>query len=237
MTAVSYSHIGGRTNNQDYYYPQEGGVSMLYIICDGAGGKPYGEVASKLCCGAIAEYIAQHTVAEMTEEYIDALYSHVKKEFVDTETKYPEMKGMATTIVLVAMDGAGAVVAWMGDSRLYHISNGAVKYVTQDHSLVSELTQAGKIKKAQVAGIKNIITRAMSAGSEQPLAWHRIKKGEMSKGDYICMCTDGVLENVNDALLLEILAANDTLAEKRDRLIDTCMGKTKDNFTFTLIEL
>ena len=77
--------------------------------------------------------------------------------------KNPEYKGMATTLTYLHLSPEGAIIAWAGDSRVYHIRDGKILFKTEDHSLVNQLVQAGQITEEEAAHHpqKNVILRAV----------------------------------------------------------------------------
>lgn len=232
MKYTAITNIGSRSSNQDAYFAGEN----LFIVCDGVGGAAYGDVASKLACSSFAEYFKHNPTTVYDCDYLNKALQYAIQQFQETENKYPEMKGMATTIVLIAFDKDSAIVAWLGDSRLYHIRNGQTLFVTEDHSLVNELRKQGKTDEEQLKNIRNYITKSLSAKTETNFSFHGIKTAEIQKCDYFFLCTDGVLENITDEILCAELITENTLEEKAQNIFSHCVGKTRDNFTFQIIQ-
>lgn len=229
MQHTAISNIGSRKKNEDFFSESE----KLFVVCDGVGGNAYGEVASKLACASFADYFKQHTTDIYDCAFLNKALQYTIQKFRETENKYPETRGMATTIVLIAFDENGVIVAWLGDSRLYHVRGGKILFATDDHSLKNEMAKDGK----DVSAIsRNIITKALSAKTDCDFSYHGIGKEELQQGDYFFLCTDGVLENISDEILCRELATNNDFEEKAQTIFSLCEGKTKDNFTFQLIE-
>lgn len=230
VKSISITNIGSRKKNEDAFYESD----TLFVVADGVGGNAYGEVASRLACVAFSEYFAENKTSVYDLVYLNNALKFATQKFQETIAKYPETKAMATTVVLLAFDGNGAIVAWLGDSRLYHIRGEKVLFVTEDHSLKNELAKQGQ----DVTNIsRNMITKALSATADYPFSFARIAKDDLQPNDYFFLCTDGVLENVTDELLCRELATENTLDEKTQQLFALCEGKTKDNFTFITIQI
>ncbi|HEY0262072.1 MAG TPA: protein phosphatase 2C domain-containing protein [Chitinophagales bacterium] len=230
MKHTATTNIGSRKKNEDYCYESE----KLFVVCDGVGGNAYGEVASKLACASFADYFKQNSASVYDCDFLKSALQYTIQKFKETEQKYPETSGMATTIVLIAFDESGIIVAWLGDSRLYHVRDGEIRFITDDHSLKNEMAKDGK----DVSTIsRNIITKALSAKTDCDFSYHGISKEELQQGDYFFLCTDGVLENISDEILCRELATDNDFEEKAQIIFSLCEGKTKDNFTFQLIEL
>ena len=113
-------------------------------------------------------------------------------------------------------------------------------YQSSDHSLVNDLLKAGELTEEEAINFpqKNIITRAM-----QPNLEHRYKAdvfsfSDIQSGDYFFLCSDGVLEQLTNERLCDILSDNSTTdEEKLEAIRQVCYDKTKDNFTCYLIPI
>jgi len=230
MIFTSYTDKGSRSSNQDAFFESD----KLFIVCDGVGGVSYGDVASKLACSSFAEYFTANPAEIYDCDYLNKALQYTIEKFKETVNKYPETKDMCTTVVLMAFDADGAIAGWMGDSRLYHLRDGKILFATEDHSLINEMKKKGE-DTANVS--RNFITKALGANRSQELSFHGIAKQDIQSGDYFFLCTDGVLENVTDDLLTEVLGSEKTMKEKSQTIFSLCEGKTQDNFTFILIEI
>ncbi len=228
MQSIAHTHKGLRPTNQDAFYTSDD----LFIVCDGVGGKAYGEVASKLACSSIADYFKQSPTVIYDCDYLNKALQYTIQQFQETENKYPELKNMATTVVLIAFDSDGAIIAWIGDSRLYHIRKGQILFMTEDHSLINELAKQGK----DVSDIKqNIITKSVSANGKTGFSCQILHKSEIQQGDFFFLCTDGVLENITNEKINRIFSLDSALERIKEQIIKECEGKTNDNFTFEII--
>lgn len=233
MKHTAITNIGSRSSNQDAYFAGE----KLFIVCDGVGGAAYGDVASKLACSSFVDFFKQNPAAIYDCAFLNKALEYTISKFKESENQHPEMKGMATTVVLIAFDKDGAIVAWLGDSRLYHIRNEEILFVTEDHSLVNELRKQGNTDEEKLKNIRNYITKSLNASGQHELSFQGISKTEMKQGDYFFLCSDGVLENITNEILCTELTTKNTLEEKAQKILSHCEGKTGDNFTFQIIEI
>lgn len=241
---VGFTELGGRTNNEDSVYPELLEVSSkqrLFLVCDGVGGQHKGEVASELACASIARFFEQNLVEVPDEKYILSALKYTAEQFAQKELEDPETHGMATTFTLLHFNEAGATIAHLGDSRIYQIREGAVIRVSEDHKLVNELVRDGHITadEALTHTQRNVITKVIAADRFDIPDVKIIN--DVQAGDYFFLCTDGVLEQIYDDLLIYHLHTTDdnTLsnAEKLENLRQECVGKTRDNFTAYLIQI
>jgi protein phosphatase len=234
IQVVSYPiyEIGQRSNQEDSLFPPLEKVSStgsLYILCDGMGGHAAGEVASQTVCSAMSSFIlSHHTEGGVFEENdfskaLEFAYTALNGRDTDDEKK------MGTTLAFVMFHSGGCFVAHIGDSRVYHIRPSANKilFVTRDHSLVNELVELGELSKeeARTSRQKNVITRAMQPHQDHFVSADCTNLTDLREGDFIYMCSDGMLEQMEDHEIVNILSLRKPDQEK----IRILKGATKDN--------
>jgi len=233
------SEKGGRINNEDSIYPQSEIVTSkqrLFIVCDGVGGADKGEVASSLACESIQSYFSTFLEGEPTKDFIQKAVQYTEACFDDYILNNPDAKGMATTLTLLYIGTNGITFAHVGDSRIYHFRNDKILYKTEDHSLVNSLIKLGKISEDEAVSHpqKNVILRAVQS-RERPAEVDVICLRDIQAEDYFFMCTDGVLETLPDEALSEIFKEKRSVDQIKDAIMNACIGKTKDNFSFYII--
>ena len=250
--AVSFSNIGERNNQEDslrYAQDSTGTYKPWFILCDGMGGHDKGEVASQTVCEALSDYFDKHAEEskEINEDYfnqaLDYAYEQLHKKDVSQDTKK-----MGTTLTCVYFSSEGAWCFHIGDSRIYHIRPSkynkeegtmGLMFQTIDHSLVNSLLRAGELTEQEARNYphKNIITRAMQPNDKHSKADYRLEK-DIEPGDYFFLCSDGVLEQLNNEELCSILADQESDTEAKLTAIENvCKRGTKDNHTCILIEI
>jgi len=235
------NEIGRRSQLEDSIYPAPGQASdadKLFIVCDGVGGENMGEEASRIACESFASFFEQKAPppGTLTDAYIRGAQSYVLQQMRSYAIEHPEAQRMSTTLTLAYLNGNAISVAWCGDSRVYHLRNGEVVWRSTDHSLVQDLVRYGEIteEQARVHPHRNIITRVLSAsGSPSDIESHVIII--IQDGDYIMLCTDGVLEQIDDDRLKEIIL-NDA-ENKRSLFMAYCQNATNDNYSLYLLKL
>ena len=233
--------IGKRTNNEDNLYPPPGRVTAddrLFLVCDGVGGSEKGEVASDIACKAIPAYFIKNRIAKSEAQAIHDAVSFAKTEIEEYLKVNPGSEGMATTLTLLHLHENGATIAHIGDSRVYHIRKGKILWKTRDHSYVNDLVKAGVIteEEAQSHPRRNVIMRALQgndAGVKADI--HTIS--EINQGDYFFLCSDGILESVDDTALTEILSTGNGDSAKMDHIASRCLENSNDNYTAYLIRI
>ena len=221
----SIHELGQRDNQEDAITQWN---NRLFILCDGMGGHEKGEVASQTVCQSLTTWFDQNVnpdnpfTDDQLREAIEYAYQQLD-QYADGNPKQ-----MGTTLTLLYIYKQGVTAVHMGDSRIYHIRPdlGAL-YLSRDHSLVFDLFQAGEITYEEIATFpqKNIVTRAMTPGEDNRMRPDIIHITDIQPDDYFYMCSDGMLEQMDNDQLEALLSSQLTDEEKRNKLIEL----TKDN--------
>lgn len=233
------SEKGGRLNNEDSIYPLPETVRSglkLFLVCDGVGGAEKGEMASALACDAFQTFFSTFREGEPTADLINRAIRYAEARFDDYIAVHPEAVGMATTLAMVFVGAAGITLAHVGDSRIYHFRAGEILYQTEDHSLVNSLVKLGKItpEEALHHPQRNVILRAIQ-GTNYPTEADVILLTDIKPGDYLFMCSDGVLERLTNDDLSLIFSGRDDPERIKGEIMAACSGKTRDNYSFYII--
>ncbi|MGM9853271.1 MAG: PP2C family protein-serine/threonine phosphatase [Muribaculaceae bacterium] len=239
--ALSFSQLGQRGNQEDSRWPDAdtaGDGQRFFIVCDGVGGSSHGEDASFIVADTMARALVGRDwnrpfVRHDLDEALDAVYERLNRE------AGPDNSDMATTMAFVAFHGGGCLAAHIGDSRIYHIRpNVGVLYRSEDHSLVNAMVHSGAItpEEALTHPRRNVVTRCITPTrhTDERSRPTVTQLSELLDGDYIFMCSDGVLENISDSRLTEILSAETDDGQKMQTIRDIC-SQSRDNNTAWLI--
>lgn len=239
--------LGKRDNQEDTIYPSVGKATeadRVFVLCDGMGGAEHGEVASATVAGAVTSSLQKSlNQCEVTPRQMlklalnnayDALDAH------NTSEEKTSAKTMGTTLCVLILHEGGALMAHIGDSRIYHVrpSSRSILTKTRDHSMVRDMIELGEITPEQAKSVnyRNIITRVMQPNTDRDPS--QIDEAtDVQAGDYFYLCSDGMLEQMDDEQLLNILCANDLTDEQKcDRLLKET-ADSKDNHSAILIHI
>ena len=135
----------------------------------------------------------------------------------DKAVNNAELAGMGTTAVAAFVKDGTAVIAHVGDSRIYLV-NGEIKQLTRDHSVVQSLIESGKItpEDAKVHPRKNVITRALGAEENVAVDSDCLT---LSDGDTLLLCSDGLTNFLDDKDILKVFQNND-ISAVAERLVE-----------------
>ena len=247
----TFSEIGRKDNQEDNVYPSAQDLNTenrFFILCDGMGGHDNGEVASDTVCHALGHYFETNIPADgiVTTDYFKEALAYAYDELDKKDNG--SVKKMGTTMTCLYLHKKGYLVAHIGDSRIYHVrpantdlANGrlGIIYQSSDHSLVNDLLKAGELTEEEAVNFpqKNIITRAMQPNLERRYKADVFSFSDIQSGDYFFLCSDGVLEQLTNERLCEILASPISDKEKLEAIKRVCDGNTKDNYTCFLIPI
>ncbi len=238
LKTFSRTDIGKKRKlNQDYIYTSEepvGNLSNVFIVADGMGGHAAGDYASKAAVTTLIDEV-EHSMERNPLEILQRGIVRANEEVYAKAAADPELEGMGTTVVAATVVGDYLEVANVGDSRLYVITETAIKQITTDHSLVAEMVKRGGIRPEDARNHpdKNIITRAVGVKPQVKADAFTV---ELHTGDIVLMCTDGLSNMVEDEKIRRIVKASRDVAEAAIRLVDEANAAGgKDNISVVLI--
>lgn len=214
--------------------------AVLAVVADGMGGHLAGDVASRMAVAAMEEqWNRTETVPSLPSACEDWLKDRIHEANVkvhDHAKANEECRGMGTTVVCALFTGKFVTVAHIGDSRCYLLQEGEFTQLTEDHSLVNELVKTGEISKedAEHHPRKNVLTRAL--GTDETIS-SDARSFELSDGDQLLLCSDGLSNKIEDHEIKQMLQAESDPQEKVDLLISKAnQNGGEDNITAVLIE-
>ncbi len=233
---------GGRVENQDTCATSDTALGLLVLVCDGMGGGPSGKLASTLAARAIITTVA---ACEGTEDRVEILRNAVLNAnysiFQAMETD-PSLKGMGTTVTALLINEWSAVVAHVGDSRVYQLRGGKKIFRTFDHSMVFELVRQGSLseEQARLSANSNIITRALGHSTDLMVD---VVELPYEKGDRFMLCTDGIWGMFPEKEIVKIAAKTASLPGAVESLVikvdeeGMATGAHHDNLTVAMVEV
>ena len=230
-----------RKENQDAYAVREHAGHTICVVCDGMGGPAGGRMASRIAVDTFVSSLEGVLTPEMRGEQLweasswaAALANKAIREAAGATEEYANM---GTTLVSAVTYDDGAAVINVGDSRAYHITPAGITRITKDHSLVESMVDRGDItaEEARRHPSRNLITRALgpdiSADCDGFLC-------PMKPGDYVLLCSDGLVNTVTDQEMLFEVIHGDGPDTCLDRLLAIARRQgAPDNVTAVLMRM
>ncbi len=230
------THIGGRENNEDALLVAE--KLGLYVVADGMGGYEGGEIASQMTVEGLHRFYdivgpdgevgmttpgsGDRTVAE------DMMRLAIRQASHDIEKmRHGRLESMGSTVAAVLLRQDKALIAHVGDSRVYRMRRGVLERMTRDHSLYAELEEAGVVSVGSLAS-RNVITRAVGVPG---YAVPDVRIVDTRPGDTFLMCSDGLTDDVPDGDIAEVLAAFEPKLAAEQLVQRAWLAGASDNIT------
>ncbi len=236
-----------RAMNEDVYMVRHD--EGLFLVCDGMGGCPAGEVASRTAVEAILEELDEPLrepsaprVREdegyrfQTSRLADAV-RRSNQVIYEQAQQDPRQAGMGTTMVGAWISDHIASVAHVGDSRAYLWRRNCLEPLTRDHSLVEAQVRAGVLDREAGgrSAQQNILLRVLGRDPDVDVELNEVP---VQQGDYLVLCSDGLTRMVpEDAVAHAILDLRDpqTIC---NHLIDAAnRNGGADNITLVVVEV
>jgi protein phosphatase len=176
----------------------------LFMVADGMGAHAAGELASKMATDNIPHsYRKMHDLAPSVA-LLRAILDANQAIFTKGQSNIG-FQGMGTTCSCLVLFPQGALVAHIGDSRVYRLRGNLLEQLTFDHSLVWEIAAAGQMAQEEVPAYipKNVITRSL--GPHLVVNIDVEGPYNAATGDVFLLCSDGLSGQVNDEELGAIL--------------------------------
>lgn len=231
-----------RSNNEDSVALDE--ANGLAVLADGMGGYNAGEVASGMATGFIkselgrwlAEAASRASDLEVRRA-MDICVDNANRAIFNASNSNPQYAGMGTTLVVAVFREGQVRLGHVGDSRAYRWRANQFVQITRDHSLLQEQLDAGLITPEQAAfsSNKNLVTRAVGVEDTVLLESHL---HETQPGDIYLMCSDGLSDMLDDAVMARLLQTHDSLAAAGQALINAANeAGGKDNIALILVRV
>jgi protein phosphatase len=144
---------------------------------------------------------------------------------------------MGTTVVSTLFLDRALIVGHVGDSRLYRRRDGALKQLTEDHSLLNDYIKMKNLSPDEIAAFphKNVIVRALGMKDTVQVDVH---VDAPALGDLYILCSDGLSGMVKDEEIESIILEADDLDAMCEKLITTAnQNGGLDNITVVAIRV
>jgi len=190
-----------RSNNEDALFVG----SRLLVVADGMGGLPAGELASEILIGALCVVDEMPDTGEPLQDLITALGTaneRIEAAVADDDAR----DGMGTTVTALLMAGDRVAALNVGDSRCYLVRDGELTQLTRDDTYVQALVDQGVLTRddARRHPQRALVTQAVQGGPFRPAG----RMIPVKAGDRFLLCSDGLSDYVDDAVIAGTLRDN-----------------------------
>ncbi|WP_306214670.1 PP2C family protein-serine/threonine phosphatase [Actinoplanes sp. RD1] len=220
-----------RSNNEDSVFVG----SRLLIVADGMGGLPAGELASDILVNAVSVVDALPDTGEPLQDLIAALGTaneRIEAAVADDDAR----DGMGTTVTALLLAGDRVAALNVGDSRCYLVRDGKLQQITKDDTYVQALVDQGVLTPADARRHpqRALVTQAVQGGPFRPAG----RMVPIQPGDRFLLCSDGLSDYVEDAVIEDTLRSHEQREECAGHLIArTLEAGAPDNVTVIVADV
>lgn len=236
------SRIGGRQENQDSAGVRDTAIGLLVVVCDGMGGMQGGQIASTTAVTTIMSFFENiDKQADPAMTLVKAI-NEANAQIIAKGLEDPNLRGMGTTVTALLKTPKSAIVAHVGDSRIYQFRGGKKVFRTFDHSMVFEMVKKKVLteEQARLSAQSNVILKALGVKPEVEVECQEIP---YLKGDRFVLCSDGFWGAMPEedfiALVSKKANADQVLTATANKV--EAIGKEKggdyDNLTAAIVEI
>jgi protein phosphatase len=214
----------------------------LYVVADGIGGNEGGEIASGMLVSGLARRAAELLPGLLVDEprfdgrtWLAGAIQSVNEEIFEwaREAGYD----FGTTVVAVLLRGEQALIAHVGDSRVYLINASRIEQLTVDHSLVESLVIANQISREEARAHPNANVIYRTVGDQANVAVD-LRVARLMPGDRLLLCSDGLSGMITDETIHQLVMNAPSPQPACDALVDAANAAGgEDNCTVILVEL
>ncbi|MCL4515243.1 MAG: Stp1/IreP family PP2C-type Ser/Thr phosphatase [Firmicutes bacterium] len=176
-------------------------LPSFFAVADGMGGHEAGEVASSVVIQTLEHFPYDgHNPGDSLRHAVETANQKIYA-LAESNEQY---RGMGTTVTAAKVLEDRIYIVHVGDSRAYHISDGAIQQVTADHSVVGELKRSGSITEdeAMIHPQRNLLTRAVGT---DPQVEVDLVEFRVQLDDVLVLCTDGLTGQVTAEEIREVV--------------------------------
>ena len=218
-----------RGHNEDSFLLQ----APLFVVSDGMGGHAAGEVASSIT----VETVGAKAPGTADDVLLGAAVESANLSVIEAAEQGIGKPGMGCTATAVIVEKNRLAVAHVGDSRAYVLRQGTLVRITHDHSYVEELVDSGQITadEARVHPSRSIITRALGSDPDMYADHFTL---EVTDGDRIILCSDGLSSMVPDSEIESLAVSSATPQQAADNLVAAALtAGGADNVTVVVVDV
>lgn len=227
-----------REKNQDsYVFTENAYGDILMLVADGIGGGNAGEVASGEAIKYFDFIFKESGPFDNNEDAKSFLEFHINacnKHIHELSSKYADYRGMGTTITGVFITADGKFLLNCGDSRVYGFREGKLYRLSNDHTLMNQWLEEGKITPEEAVNHpkKHYLVKAVGIFDDC-----QADVVQIEDMDYYLACSDGLHAYVSDEEIAQIVLDEKLSIEEKVRdLKDLALLKGGyDNITVVLL--
>jgi serine/threonine protein phosphatase PrpC len=239
FSVFQISRKGGRPINEDrmgYCYTRD---SALFLLADGMGGHPEGEVAAQLALQTVSAAFQQEakTGIKDVRAFLASSVLLAHRQILAYAASKNMLDTPRTTFVAALIQGDSVSWVHCGDSRLYMVRDGEMLARTRDHSYMEQ--RQDEVPPGAKAGDKtnrNVLFTCL--GSPANPVFDVMGPINLQQGDRLLLCSDGLWSALSDIEIVYDLGLK-PVAQAVPDLVEKALekaGASSDNVTVIAFE-
>ncbi len=238
FSVYQISRKGGRETNEDrmgYCYTRNTG---LFLLADGMGGHPEGEIAAQMTLQVIAAMFQKEARPEIADPraFLASAVMAAHRQILRYATEKGMLDSPRTTVVVALIQDSSVTWVHCGDSRLYMVRDGEMLARTRDHSYLEQRRDEVPLTKAGEPVNRNILFTCL--GSPVNPVFDITGPVSLQQGDKILLCSDGLWGSLSDVEIVYDLGLKPVSHAVPD-LVEKALvkaGGSSDNVTVIALE-
>ena len=230
MRFTSMSNIGGQMINQDFFARVCSGGIYCFAMADGEG--PGGELSAEAAVNAIINEFEKNP--SMMSETVEG-YMGIAQEAAEKVCKDELCSEAHSSAAVLITNGEAALIAHIGDVRIYKFEKGTIDFITADHTDVMEKYEAGIIQFGNIRREKSKLLRSL--GTEKACAEIETAMPIKAKTAFL-ICTKGFWKSIDEDKMEECIKSSSSSKDwlgKMMKLMDGALPHDCDNMSAAAI--
>ena len=235
FSVFQLSRRGGREKNEDrmgYSYTRD---AVLFLLADGMGGHPEGEMAAQIALQTLSTLFQRDAKPSLpsVQGFLATGVMAAHHQIIRYASEQALMDTPRTTLVAGLIQDGELHWAHCGDSRLYVVRDGALLSRTRDHSYIEAQASAG----ASTEGVNRNVLFTCLGSTVRPM-FDVAGPLKLREGDKLLLCSDGLWGSVDDDDIVSMLASV-PVADAVPALVERALltaGERSDNVTVIALE-
>ena len=222
-----YTDQGKRENNEDAVTVVETRNGIIAIVADGLGGHRDGEIASQQAADTIRRLLINCEPDE------DMLIDAIQEASKGILSLHSSDGAMYTTVAVLWIGRGSAIVANVGDTRIYQFRDGGIVYQSLDHSKAQMAVLVGQLSPNDIRYSKdrNRLIRVLGTVETPKVDCCTL---DICTGDHFLLCTDGFWEPVDERKMKELLCGSNSAnqwLQRMEQVIEASQNPFQDNYS------
>lgn len=191
-----------------------------FIVADGMGGCPAGDVASQLTVNVLADELGKMRTVRSQREALRALniaFEEANSRVVRFGRAH-DCAGLGAAVVAAIHVNNRIYVAGVGDCRAYLLRGRKMTQLTSDDTLAAAFLKTGLVNAYQVNrhAFKNVLARCIGSDPFQPA--DEVGVIHLKPGDRVLLCSDGLYRCMADSEIASAIALSGSAGEAAKRI-------------------